>query len=164
MAITLDDDHEIYRDGERIMFPRDGNHSPAAFMAGFDVNEDIVFGQFTADGRLKVDASVTIDSVDIGDVNMLLKVGGVNRYWDGVLNPDAITYAGYTQDQRMTFSGGYLNVNLSATTPLVQTTITRDPVTNLVSQIEEDDGLFVKTSAFTRDANNLVTFIGETII
>lgn len=95
------------------MFPRDGNHSPAAFLAGFDVNEDVVFASFTPEGRLKIDASVSIDTVDIGDVNILLKVGGVNRQWNGVLNPDATTYAAWVQDQRMSYTGASLNVAVS---------------------------------------------------
>lgn len=165
MAVVINPQDRVIFDGDNpLLFPVDGNDRPSAFLAGLDANDDLVLGRFTTDGRLKVDASVTIDNVDIGDVNMMLKVGGTNQYQSGVLNPDATTYAGYVQDQRMTFSGAYLNVNMSATTPLVQTTITRDPVTNLVSQIDEDDGVFVKRSTFTRDADNRVTFIAETAV
>ncbi len=163
MPITLNDDHEIYRDGERIMIPRDGNHSPAALLTGFDTNEDLVFGSFTTDGRLRVDASVVIDNIDIGDVNMRLKVGGVERYWSGVLNPDTTTYAGLVQDQRMSFTGGSLNVNPSMGLTPVHTTITRDPSTQLVSQIDEDDGTNVKTTMIVRDADDNVLELVESI-
>ena len=163
MAITIDDDHEIYRDGERIMIPRDGNHSPSALLSGFDTDENLTFGRFTTDGRLKVDASVTIDHVDIGDVNTLLKVDGVNQYLGGVLNPDTTTYAGYVQDQRMSFTGGSLNVNPGMGLTPVHTTITRDPSTQLVSQIDEDDGTNVKTTMVVRDADNNVLELVESI-
>jgi hypothetical protein len=113
VAITLDDDGVVFKDGNPIIFPRDGNYDPGSFLLGFDSSETIQFASFTSGGRLKVDSSVSIDSVDIGDVNVNLKVGGIDKYWDGTLNPDATTHAGYVQDQRMTFDTGSLNVKLT---------------------------------------------------
>lgn len=114
MAVVIDpQDSRIYDGNNTILFPSDSAGRPSAFLSGLDSNDDPVLGRFTTDGRLKVDASVTIDSVDIGDVNTLLKVGGVNQYLGGVLNPDLLTYAAYVQDQRMSFNGGSLNVAIT---------------------------------------------------
>jgi hypothetical protein len=105
MAITIDpQDSRVYRGANTLLFPSDSAGRASAFLSGLDVSDNVVFASFTADRRLRVDASVTIDNVDIGDVNTRLKVGGVEHYWDGVLNPDSISYAGFVQDQRMTFT------------------------------------------------------------
>jgi hypothetical protein len=184
MAITYNDDHEVFVNGERIMWPRDGNHSPSAVLAGFDINDVLTFGRFTPDGKLKVDASVTIETVDIGDVGLFVRDSlGVNHLAGGVLNPDLLTWALYTQDKRMTFTGGDLNVKASITLPPglatentllnvfdatrglspIQTTISRD-VNGYVSTIVETDGLITKTSTLTRSPDGSVTSIAEVTV
>jgi hypothetical protein len=116
MPFTFNEDSEIYVDGERILFPRDANHSPSAFLSGLDTDDNIVLGSFTPDRRLRVDASVSIDTVDIGDVNMKIKlVGGGEAYVFGGLNPDTLSYFAYVQDQRMFFAGDRLKVDASIT-------------------------------------------------
>lgn len=115
MAITVADDSVLLDGGLRLKFLRDAEYDAAPPLVAFN-GDDQTLLQCTPEGRLKVDTSVTIDTVDIGDVNTLLKVGGVNQYWGGVLNPDLTTYAGYVQDQRMTFSGSGLLVDVQTIT------------------------------------------------
>jgi len=62
---------------------------------------------FDGAGKLKVDTSVTIDSVDIGDVNIKGKdvLGGPDQYIYTVQNTD-LSWALHTHDSRFTFTGG----------------------------------------------------------
>ena len=182
MPLIIESDHDILDPGGLpFIIPRDGNHSPVALLAGVDPSDVIRFGAMTPDGKLKVDASVSIDNVDIGDVNILLKVGGINHQWNGALNPDTITYSALVQDPRMSFTTGALNVTFAGgvsglATEItllnvfdgvrglspIQTTITRD-VDGLVSSIEETDGILTKTSTLTRDVDDNVVSIAEVV-
>lgn len=47
---------------------------------------------------------------------------------------------------------------------VIDTTIVRDPMTNLVSLIAETDGVRTKNSIFTRDAQGCVTNIHEVLV
>ena len=183
MPYIIETDHDILDPGGApFIIPRDGNHSPVALLAGIDPTDVIRFGAMTPDGKLKVDASVSIDNVDIGDVNILLKVAGVNHQWNGVLNSDLLTYSALVQDPRMTFSTGALNVTFAGgvsglateITQLnvfdavrglspIQTSIARD-VNGLVSSIVETDGILTKTSTITRDVDDNVLSIAEVVV
>ena len=47
---------------------------------------------------------------------------------------------------------------------VIDTFITRDPITNLVSLIAETDGVRTKNSIITRDANGLVASVHEVMV
>jgi hypothetical protein len=116
VAVTIDpQDSRIYDGPNTILFPSDSAGRASAFLSGLDLSDNIVLASFTADRKLRVDASVSIDSVDIGDVNMRIKlVGGGEAYVFGALNPDALSYFAYVQDQRMTFTSSALNVHIAS--------------------------------------------------
>jgi hypothetical protein len=118
VALTVDDDARIFDGNKPLKFLRDAEYDWTAPLVAFDPSDEQVLLRATPDGRLKVDASVTVDSVDIGDINVLLKVGGFDTAWDGVLNPDLTTHAGYVQDQRMNFTGPSLDVSVTGSVSL----------------------------------------------
>lgn len=112
MSITIDQqDARIFDGSHPFKFLRDAEYDWAPPLCGFS-GDSIVLGQFTSDGKLKVDATFS-GSISIGDVSVLLEVGAGTHKWDGVLNPDLLTYSGLVQDPRMSFTGGALNVNIS---------------------------------------------------
>ena len=179
MAITIDpQDARIFDGNHPFKFLRDAEYDWAPPLCGFDDLDEPVLGRFTADGKLKVDATFS-GSITIGDVSVLLKVGAGTHKWDGVLNPDTTTYAGYVQDQRMTFSLGSLNVEVAnlgqVETDLenifdavrglspIQTTVAYD-ANDLVATIVETDGILTKTSTVTRDVDDKVIAIGEVTV
>lgn len=98
-----------------LLFPRDANHSPAPFLMGHEVGSSLLkLATFTSDGRVRVDAAVTIDNVDIGDVNIRVKDAAESDILvSGGINPDSTTRFLYNQDQRMSFDTGSLNVKLT---------------------------------------------------
>lgn len=115
MALTISStDSIVKKDGIPVLFPKDSLYGPTSIIAGFDTAENLVLGKFTTDGRLKVDTSVTIDSIDMGDVNVLLKVGGIDKYLNGVLNPDTTTHSALVQDPRQSYTGTNLNADVKA--------------------------------------------------
>lgn len=110
MAIVVDSDNEIYRGGERILFPRDGHHEPSAFLTGFDENDEIAFGRFDAQGRLKVNSSLTL-SGGLGADMKARDALNVEQFVQVVVDPITSRYALLTSDPRFSFTGGMLNVN-----------------------------------------------------
>lgn len=116
MAITVGDDSVLLDGSIRIKFLRDAEYDAAPPLVAFSGDNQTLI-QCTPEGRLKVDTSVTIDTVDIGDVGVFLNVGGVNHLWNGILNPDGTTYAGWVQDQRMSFTGTRLRVDTALVFP-----------------------------------------------
>lgn len=112
MALALDDDAVIIDSGIRLKFLRDAEYDPAPPLVGMDGDVQTLL-QCTSDGRLKVDASVTVDHLDIGDVDTKAKDAlGVSQYLQVVTDPVLSRYALITNDPRMNFSSGALNVNV----------------------------------------------------
>lgn len=178
MAITIGDDGVIFDGLNPIVFPEDGNYRPSAFLSGFDVNDNIVLGRFTTDGRLRVDAEITIGDLTIGDVGLLLTVGAGAQLLSGILNPDSSTYAGYVQDQRMSFTGGNLNVNASVTIPSGIATsalqITGNAILSMIASDLTDGSAVVTVSSPGQDistygeelavaSNSTVTVVSYTV-
>lgn len=105
MGISFDRDQIAIKDGTPYIIPRDANFDTFSLLGGFDADNEFKFGKFSSEGKLLVDASVSpglLKVLDIDSEEMILS-GGVN--------PDTETNFLYCQDQRMTFSGGHLNVN-----------------------------------------------------
>lgn len=67
--ITIDE-LNIKKDGKIITFPYDGGMRHAPMICGFDDTETIRLVGVTPDGKLKVDANVSVGSINIGDVNI----------------------------------------------------------------------------------------------
>lgn len=118
MALTIGPDAVLLNSsGTRVKFIRDAEYDEVAPPLVGITGDSFTLLQATPDGKLKVDASVSIDNIDIGDVNMKLKlVGGGEAPLYGGLNPDALSYFAYVQDQRMTFTGSALNVSVAGLT------------------------------------------------
>lgn len=93
MALTVSDDSVILDSGIRLKFLRDAEYDPAPPLVAI-FNDQQTLLQCTSDGRLKIDASVTIDTVDIGDVDVRGKdAGGVSRYLQVLTEPVTSRYA-----------------------------------------------------------------------
>ena len=140
MAVTVGTDGIVSVNGTQSIFPRDGINHSIALVGGFD-GDNIVLGQFTDDGKLKVDAVIDASGITIGDVNMSARAAGGTYFPLGeVLNPDATSYALWVQDQRMTFTDGSLNVGISAIAlPTGASTVAaQNSQTTLLAQIEDD--------------------------
>jgi hypothetical protein len=113
MAITLSDDHELFINGERIMFPRDGNHSPSSFLSGLDENDDVVFGRFTPDGKLKVEGDFGVPSI-YPEVDMRARdVANIAQLMQVEVDPVTGRYALLVNDPRLAFNGDKLKVDAS---------------------------------------------------
>jgi len=54
---------EIYTNGHRVLFPRDGNFSPSALLIGIDQNDDVALVKLTNDGKLITSGSSAINNV-----------------------------------------------------------------------------------------------------
>lgn len=111
MGIIFDNTKVTRVDGIDTIFPRDANDKPAAVLAGLTEDGVYKIAQFTDEGKLKIDASITIEDIDIGDVNIRVKdATGSDIQVSGGTNPDTITKFLYAQDQRMGFVDGGLQV------------------------------------------------------
>lgn len=75
---------------------------------------------------------------------------------DGKLDVNA-TFSGTIEDVTIT---NWIDQDFT----VIQTQITRDPATDLVSLIAETDGVRTKNTVFTRDANNQVASIQEVLV
>ncbi len=69
MSIEIDK-FLIKKDNAIVTFPIDGSGAQAAMVSGFDENENIRLVKVTSDGKLMVDANVSVGSINIGDVNI----------------------------------------------------------------------------------------------
>ena len=108
MGITFDDQQIASKDGVPYIIPRDANFDTMALLGGFDSSNNFKFGKFNSSGQLMVDASVApglLRVLNSADAEITLYGG---------LNPDADTNFLYVQDQRMGFTGGSLNANITA--------------------------------------------------
>lgn len=65
---------EIKKDNGLVQMPIDVSGRPASFISGFDNSENIQLAKVTSDGKLMVDANVSVGDITIGDVNI--------RGWD----------------------------------------------------------------------------------
>lgn len=65
---------EIKKDNGLVQMPIDVSGRPASFISGFDNSENIQLAKVTSDGKLMVDANVSVGNITIGDVNI--------RGWD----------------------------------------------------------------------------------
>ena len=144
MSVTIGADGTVLVNGTRILFPRDSLNHSAAMVGGFS-GDNLVLGQFTSDGKLKVDASVTVDTIDIGTVNLqAVTAGGAFFPIGEVLNPDATTYALYVQDPRQTYTAGALNVKVgNASLPVTQSgtwTVALANESIMIGSVELSDG------------------------
>lgn len=94
MAITVDPQSgEILTDGQGLLFPVDSNFRPAAFLAGLS-GEEIVLAAFDSDGRLKVDAQISVPPIEIGSVVIQgTDSSDVIQNIEAVLNSDSTTYS-----------------------------------------------------------------------
>lgn len=141
MPVTIDpQDGVVYKGVNPLLFPVDANDRVSAFLSGLDTADNPVLGRFTTDGRLKVDASVSIDTVDIGDVNMRIKLaGGGEDYLYGAMNPDGITRFLYTQDQRMNYTAGSLHVKADNFDVLLSTRATEATLSSFKTAFDTRD-------------------------
>lgn len=117
MGITFDNTRVVKENGAFSIFPRDGNDKPAAIIAGLDPNGNYKLGQFTSDGKLKVDAYVDASGIDIGDVNIRVKdiLGNDLLVAGATLEGSTFGFL-YAEDPRMGFTGGNLLVSVAGTT------------------------------------------------
>ena len=114
MAISFDDEQIVSKDNVPYIIPRDANYDTMSILGGFDATNTFRFGQFTAEGKLKVDASISIEHIDIGDVNIqVVGPSGADLLLSGDLNPGSTTAFLYVQDARLGFTGDSLNVNIT---------------------------------------------------
>jgi hypothetical protein len=114
VALIIESDGDVLVGSLPFLIPRDANHSPVALLAGLTDTDVVKFAKFTSDGKLQVDASVTIDNVDIGNVDLKAKDAfGVSQYLQVEIDPATARYALITNDPRFTFSGASLNVTSS---------------------------------------------------
>ncbi len=112
MGITFDE-NIVERDNVPFLIPRDANFDAMSLLGGFDENNVFRFASFTPEGKLRIDASVTIENVDIGDVNIRVKdLTGADLLVSGGTNPDGQTKFLYAQDQRMHFNQDELQVGV----------------------------------------------------
>lgn len=156
MAITVADDAVLLLDGiERIKFFRDADYAPAPPLTAFFGDVQTLL-RCTDDGRLKVDASVTIDNVDLGDVDLKAKdESNISRYLQVQTDEHVNRYALIVNDPVM-------ERTLRGFTP-IQMSLTRDANGN-ISTITETDGILTKTTTITRDANDDVLSIAEAVV
>ena len=92
----------IKKDNKDVIFPNDSGGRNVSIIAGFGNDETIKFVEVTNDGKLKVDANVSIDNITIGDVNI--------RGWDSNNN---IRNIGVIQNSDLTWSLKVRDVGLS---------------------------------------------------
>ena len=160
MSITITDKSIINKDGKHIIFPMDAGGRPAPFLSGYDDTETLRVASLTSDGKLKVDATVTVGTVTIGDVTLKAKDSlGADGYVHRVVNPDTLTSGLYVQDQRMNFTSDELNslshgFDGSANVPLsvdntgkLQVIVDTMPVVNVLS----NDNIFATAAYITTD-------------
>ena len=186
MAPIIGDDGVTLIGQNPVIYPSDGTGRQAAVLAGFH-GDDILYAAFTDDGKLRVDASVTIETVDIGDVGLFVRdSSGTNHLAGGILNPDSLTWALYTQDPRFTFSSNKLlvdagSISLSGNVGILDSSNVRiNPAKedgNLLSVKNQTDKLkfsgrdlyvtdessWVATdTSIARDSDGLVQYVYET--
>jgi hypothetical protein len=112
VPLVVNDDAVILDSGIRLKFLRDAEYDPAPPLVAIS-GDDQVLLKCTADGKLKVDASVSIEHIDIGDVSIMAdNDSGVGMLLRGIDNPIDGKWSLYTHDPRFQFTGGCLNVNL----------------------------------------------------
>lgn len=106
MGITFDDESIVSKDNVPYIIPRDANYDTMSVLGGFDATNTFKFAAFTPEGKLKVDASVSIEHVDIGDVNMQVKgPTGADLLVSGDFNVGTTQAFIFVQDSRMEFTG-----------------------------------------------------------
>lgn len=115
MPITFDDHQVVSRDNVPYVMPRDANYDPMGVLGGFDASNTFRFATFTDDGKLKVDASISVEHIDIGDVNIQV-VGplGNDLLVAGDYVPGTTQAYLLSEDPRMHFTGDSLDVNITA--------------------------------------------------
>lgn len=113
-VISIADDAVILDNDIRLKFLRDAEYSPAPPLVGMLGDEQTLL-QCTSDGKLLVEASLTVESITIGSVqDQAQDALGHFQFLQVETDPVTSRYALLTNDPRLTFTGTALNVNVAA--------------------------------------------------
>lgn len=75
MALVLDDTKIITADGVPVVFPKDAAANVAPMLSGVDSTGAIQVVGATTDGRLKVDAALSVENINLGNVEITNDLG-----------------------------------------------------------------------------------------
>jgi hypothetical protein len=103
-------DNKIQKDGKDITFPIDAGGRNVSLITGIGDDEQIRFIGVTSDGKLKVDASVSVGNITIGDVNIrAMDPSNTARNLGAIQNQD-LTWSLKVRDVGLSFDNNNLLV------------------------------------------------------
>lgn len=103
-------DNKIQKDGKDIVFPIDAGGRNVSLITGLGDDEQIKFIGVTPDGKLKVDASVSVGNISIGDVNIkAMDPSNTARNLGAIQNSD-LTWSLKVRDVGLSFDNNNLLV------------------------------------------------------
>jgi hypothetical protein len=103
-------DNKIQKDGKDITFPIDAGGRSVSLITGLGDDEQIRFIGVTSDGKLKVDASVSVGNITIGDVNIrAMDSSNTVRNLGAIQNSD-LTWSLKVRDVGLSFDSNNLLV------------------------------------------------------
>lgn len=153
-------DSIIKKDNSIVVLPKDGTGSGTSMIVGLDDTENIRLAKVTPDGKLMVDAALSVTGVSIGDVVIKSPdLGGSVSPLNRTTNDDG-TSALYVQDKRLSFSSNKLNVNAYGSNGIISNDASGNVNVNVLSaptlQIYGKDNIYPETSLLTSNGYSQV--------